>query len=176
MHSVGIDPRRNDQELTLRPILPTDAEFLTKLCSLALVREALSLGNHDRDYWTKAVRAWTEDRDEAAFIACCGRPPQDIGWIAVNGLQSLKGTAWIKMMALLPDQWNHGYCRDCMRMVKDMLQDRGFRRLRLWTDATNARAISCYQASGFRRITEERRLVGDLPEERLRVLMECRLD
>jgi RimJ/RimL family protein N-acetyltransferase len=176
MNSVGMDPGRKDQELTLRPILHADAEFLAKLCGLPRVREALSLGNHGRDYWTRAVRAWTEDPDEGAFIVCRGRPLQDIGWIAVNGLQSVSGTAWIKMMALLPELWHHGYCRVCVRMVKDTLQDRGFKRLRLWTDVANTRAISCYQASGFRRIMEERRLVGDPPEERLRVLMECRLD
>ena len=166
---------QSGKELVLRPVTTSDASFLNALCNDPRVRAPLALNEHDVAYWARAIDEWHSDPDEEAFTVYARELQRPIGWVAVNGLSGGDGTAWVKMMALIPDTWGQGYCRICMRLVTEMLKARAIARVHLWTDSANRPAIRCYEGSGFVRIDQQPRVVGDPPQRRLRDLMECQL-
>jgi RimJ/RimL family protein N-acetyltransferase len=159
--------------LCLRPVTSHDASFLCKLCNDVQVRKALAMGVHDSTYWVNAIEMWLQDPDEENYIIETRDHSRSIGWIGFNDLQSKQRVAWIKIIALIPDVWNKGYCKVCMELAKQLLVPKAVHRVRLWTDFKNVTAIGCYKASGFSIVKQELRIVGDLEEQRLQVQMEC---
>jgi RimJ/RimL family protein N-acetyltransferase len=165
----------NRNEIELLPAGEQDAGFLFELCADPRVAGPLSLGTHDPEYWRAAVRDWANDPDEEALIVHFVPGRARIGWIALNGLLNPDHVVWVKMMALLPEVWRKGYCRACMDLIKQRAAGRHSASIRLWTDSNNAPALRCYGASGFVRIREDERSVGEPPQVRIRTLLECAL-
>jgi len=159
----------------LKTIDKGDAEFLCHVANDLALKEILGNKETDMGFWTDAVEAWSQDPDEEGFIIIRKADPVSLGWIAVNGLCSQDGIAWIKMLAILPQYWGLGYGASAVSQVKEMLSTRGFRYCRLWTDKSNSRSQKCYRRCGFEAIAEGRGIAGTGQVERDGVLMACTL-
>lgn len=125
--------------------------------------------------WQHAIKEWLKDKDENDFVIIRQTDGLSIGWIGINGLESSDGTVWIKMIAMLPEHWGKGYGSNTVKIVKDVLRNMGFSRVRLWTDECNTRAQLCYKANSFRVISKNQSTIGTLNVVRDRLLMECDL-
>lgn len=159
-------------EICLRPITVEAAPFLHALANDAVVTEALCEGPTDLGMWKDAIEVWGTDPDEADFLIVPTQVGCPVGWIGINGLNSVDRVAWIKMLALAPSAWGRGYASAA---VGRRLAGNGYRRLKLWTDTGNARARACYERNGFVVESARRADVGSRRVLRDRLCMVCDL-
>lgn len=162
--------------MCLRPVTAADAPFLHGLANDAMLLEALCDGPTSLDLWEEAIAAWRVDADEADLLILPSPSHHPVGWIAVNGLASADRVAWIKMLALSPAAWGRGYASAALRHTKGWLAAEGYVRLKLWTDAVNARARTCYERNGFTVESTKRTEVGSRKVLRERLRMVCNLE
>ena len=103
------------------------------------------------DDWVDAIKAWRSDDDEEDYIIRSSETP--IGWIGINGLSSTDKTAYLKLIAILPNYHNKGVGYHAINQVIEMLRQRGYSKIALYTDQDNRKAQACYSKCGFE-ITE----------------------
>ena len=65
--------------------------------------------------------------------------------------EDLQNTAEFSFFYFLPQYWRGGYGTRLLEFIEQKAYERGFTRICCWTLAENARAISFYEANGYRR-------------------------
>ena len=128
----------------------TDAPFLSVLMNDKAILDALKEVPTKPEDWVEAISVWENDPDEEDYIILDGGTP--IGWLGINGL--LDKTAYIKMLAILPQFQNQGVGSHVVNLCVENLKSRKFEKVVLYTDKSNLRAQKCYEKCGFR-VTEE---------------------
>ncbi|MGG7164078.1 GNAT family N-acetyltransferase [Clostridium ihumii] len=123
--------------------------------------------------WKEAIRIWLADKDEIDFIIVTKNDKTPIGWVGINGLESKDKNVWIKMIAILPSYWSKNYGSNTIKIIKNELKKRGYKRISLWTDEDNVRAQLCYKANNFKIIDKKKDTVGNKEIIKERLLMEC---
>ncbi len=124
-----------------------DAQFLYVLMNEPGILDALNEPSTQLCDWTGAISEWNGDPDEADYIIFDDKTP--IGWLGINGLLSDDKTAYIKMLALLPQYQNMGIGSCVIEQFKADLKSKGFEKVMLYTDKDNYRAQKCYSKCGF---------------------------
>ena len=127
----------------------TDAPFLSELMNSKEILDALKEVPTRPEDWVEAISVWGNDPDEEDYIIFDGDTP--IGWLGINGL--LDKTAYIKMLAILPQFQNQGVGSHVVNLCVENLKSRKFEKVVLYTDKSNLRAQKCYEKCGFR-VTE----------------------
>ena len=97
--------------------------------------------------WADAIKEWSKDSDEEDYIISDGETP--IGWIGINGLESADKIAYLKLVAILPNYQNKEIGYYTIRQVVEMLRQRNYLKMALYTDEENFKAKACYSKCGF---------------------------
>ena len=149
-----------------------DAEFLYELMNNEAVMAVLNEVPTTVDVWKEAVAEWKQDDDEKDYIIFEDASP--IGWLGINGLAAKDKTAYIKMIALLPQYQNNGIGRYVIDQAIEKLRSMGYTIVGLYTDKSNIKAQRCYLKCGFeiKNETEQKMSNGKVVK---RYRMECRL-
>ena len=129
-----------------------DAQFLCRLMNDQSILDALNEVSTKLCDWIDAISAWNDDPDEEDYILFDEQTP--VGWLGVNGLLSEDKTAYIKMVALLPQYQNNGLGTRAVHWCLDNLKSREYETVILYTNRNNVRAQNCYAKCGFK-VTEE---------------------
>ena len=137
-------------DIKLLYVCETDAPFLSVLMNDKAILDALKEVPTKPEDWVEAISFWENDPDEEDYIIFNGDTP--IGWLGINGL--LDKTAYIKMLAILPQFQNQGVGSHVVNLCVENLKSRKFEKVVLYTDKSNLRAQKCYEKCGFR-VTEE---------------------
>lgn len=133
--------------IKLRAVCSDDAEFLTFIMNTNTVLNALNeLPTHLED-WVNAIKEWSTDNDEEDYIISDGETP--IGWIGINGLESTDKVAYLKLVAILSNYHNKGIGHHAISQIIDMLRQRNYLKVALYTDQENYKAKACYSKCGF---------------------------
>lgn len=144
------------EHIRLNAVTDWDAVFLNTLMNLPGILEALNEVPTQLSDWQEAIEEWNRDEDEEDYIIFCGEIP--VGWVGINGLASEDCTAYLKMAAILPEYQSRGIGVRAVQKVVNMLEQRGYSRVLLYTDEANRKAVACYTKCGFTvrdRLTEE---------------------
>ena len=149
-----------------------DAEFLYELMNNEAVMAVLNEVPTTVDVWKEAVAEWKQDDDEKDYIIFEDASP--IGWLGINGLAAKDKTAYIKMIALLPQYQNNGIGQCVIDQAIEKLRSMGYTFVGLYTDKSNIKAQRCYLKCGFeiKNETEQKMSNGKVVK---RYRMECRL-
>lgn len=99
------------------------------------------------EFWKEAIFEWEKDADEEDYIILCDG--SCIGWLGVNGLLSKDKTAYIKMLALLPDYQGKGIGAKALDLIINDLKNLGYVKVILYTNQRNIKAQKCYEKCGF---------------------------
>ena len=164
---------QKESGVSLRPVSKDDVSFLKRVANDPSLMDIFCDEPSDEGYWQDVVDIWQADSDEEDFIIIRMSDRTEMGWLGLNGLASGEETAWLKMIALLPEFWGHGYGSDAIRHVKAHLLSKGLARIRLWTDQCNERSQTCYRRNGFVILDHRWTATGTQMVVRDRVLMEC---
>ena len=89
----------------------------------------------------------SKDNDEEDYIITDGEIP--IGWLGINSLESADKVAYLKLAAILPEYHNKGIGRYAINQVMEMLRQRKYLKVALYTDQENYKARACYSKCGF---------------------------
>ena len=133
--------------VTLRTVCKSDAEFLHSIMNHEAILDALNEVPTQIHDWTDAIAEWSQDEDEEDHIICLDGEP--IGWLGINGLSSADKAAYLKLAAILPAYHNRGIGCTAIRRIIDALRQRGYAKLLLYTDQANCKAQACYRKCGF---------------------------
>lgn len=164
-----------EHEVNIKPVLKEDIKFIYEVSN----NEEIMRIFHDKpttlNQWQNFIEEWEKDVDEQNYIISRVCDGVEVGWLGINGLLSEDKIGWIKVIAISPDYWSCGYGRQAVEKVKAIFKSKGFRNIKLWTDACNKRARRCYESNGFviQKIVEKK--VGNLENVVDRVLMSCML-
>lgn len=142
--------------IKLRAVSAADAQFLFSIMNLDAILNALNEVPTQLDDWMDAIKEWSRDDDEEDYIICDGETP--IGWLGINGLSSADKVAYLKLAAVLPNYHNKGIGYYAISQVIEMLRQRNYSKIVLYTDQDNKKARACYSKCGFEiteTITEE---------------------
>ena len=147
-----------------------DAEFLYELMNNEAVMAVLNEVPTTVDVWKEAVAEWKQDDDEKDYIIFEDASP--IGWLGINGLAAKDKTAYIKMIALLPQYQNNGIGQYVIDQAIEKLRSMGYTIVGLYTDKSNIKAQRCYLKCGFeiKNETEQKMSNGKVVK---RYRMEC---
>ena len=137
--------------IKLRAVSSADAQFLFSIMNLDAILNALNEVPTQLDDWMGAIKEWSRDDDEEDYIICDGETP--IGWLGINGLSSADKVAYLKLAAVLPNYHNKGIGYYAISQVIEMLRQRNYSKIALYTDQDNKKARACYSKCGFE-ITE----------------------
>ena len=137
--------------IKLRAVSSADAQFLFSIMNLDAILNALNEVPTQLDDWMGAIKEWSRDDDEEDYIICDGETP--IGWLGINGLSSADKVAYLKLAAVLPNYHNKGIGYSAISQVIEMLRQRNYSKIALYTDQDNKKARACYSKCGFE-ITE----------------------
>ena len=137
--------------IKLRAVSSADAQFLFSIMNLDAILNALNEVPTQLDDWMGAIKEWSRDDDEEDYIICEGETP--IGWLGINGLSSADKVAYLKLAAVLPNYHNKGIGYSAISQVIEMLRQRNYSKIALYTDQDNKKARACYSKCGFE-ITE----------------------
>lgn len=137
--------------IKLRAVSDADAQFLAFIMNTDTVLNALNELPTQPEDWAAAIREWNRDNDEEDYIICDNETP--IGWLGINNLESGDNIAYLKLAAILPDYHNKGIGYYAISQLIQMLKQRGYRKVALYTDLENLQARACYSKCGFK-ITE----------------------
>ena len=69
--------------------------------------------------------------------------------------------AHVSAVAVEPDCWGRGVAEAMMRELERRLAADGYRRVQLWTQSTNARALALYRRLGFERTAAAKEHCGE---------------
>ena len=133
--------------IKLRAVSYADAEFLYFIMNTDAVLDALNELPTQLEDWVNAIMEWSKDKDEEDYIIGEGESP--IGWLGINGLESADKVAYLKLVAILPDYHNKGIGRYAVSKIIEMLRQRNYLRVALYTDQENYKARACYSKCGF---------------------------
>ena len=138
--------------ITLNPVSPADAPFLTQLMNHPAILLRLHQPVTTLSDWEEAIALWLSDDDEKGYILFAGTRP--IGWFALNSLLSPK--PYLKIAVLLPEYQGRGIGQFALMQLLTQLKAAGFTSAGLFTDCDNQIAQACYQRCGFRVIRTTR--------------------
>lgn len=133
--------------INLRIVSDDDAQFLTDIMNTDTVLNALNELPTQLEDWVDAIKEWNKDNDEEDFIISDGDTP--IGWLGINSLESTDKVAYLKLVAVLPEYHNKGIGRYAINQVVEMLRQRKYLKVALYTDQENYKARACYSKCGF---------------------------
>ena len=137
--------------VNLRIVSDADAQFLTFIMNTDSVLNALNELPTQLEDWVDAIKEWSKDNDEEDFIISDGETP--IGWLGINSLESADKVAYLKQAAILPEYHKKGIGRYAINQVIEMLRQRKYLKVALYTDQENYKARACYSKCGFK-VTE----------------------
>ena len=137
--------------IQLRTVTAKDAGFLFSVMNTGSILEALNEVPTTFSDWQNAIQDWNKDEDEEDYIILWEDTP--VGWLGINGLSSSNRNVYLKIVALLPEYQGFGTGAAAIRQIIQMLQQRGYSRVSLYTDQDNSKAQACYRKCGFQ-ITE----------------------
>ena len=124
--------------IMLRTVSDADANFLTLIMNTDSVLNALNELPTELEDWVNAIKEWSNDNDEEDYIICDGETP--IGWLGVNGLESADRVAYLKLATILPNYHNKGIGSYAISQVVEMLRQRNYLKMALYTDQKNEKA------------------------------------
>lgn len=133
--------------INLRAVSDVDAQFLTFIMNIDSILNALNEQPTKLGDWVDAIKEWSKDSDEEDYIISDGETP--IGWIGINGLESADKVAYLKLVAILPNYQNKEIGYYAIRQVVEMLRQRNYLKMALYTDEENFKAKACYSKCGF---------------------------
>lgn len=133
--------------MKLRAVSDSDAQFLTLIMNTDSVLNALNELPTQLEDWVDAIKEWSKDNDEEDYIIIVGEIP--IGWLGINGLESADQVAYLKLAAILPEYHNKGIGCYAINQVIEMLRQRKYLKVALYTDQENYKARACYSKCGF---------------------------
>ena len=133
--------------IKLRAVSDGDAQFLTFVMNTDSVLDALNELPTLLNDWVDAIKEWSKDNDEEDYIITYGEIP--IGWLGINSLESADKVAYLKLVAILPEYHNKGIGRYAINQVIEMLRQRKYLKVALYTDQENYKARACYSKCGF---------------------------
>ena len=133
--------------IKLRAVSDVDAQFLTFIMNTDSVLNALNELPTQLDDWVAAIKEWSKDNDEEDYIITDGEIP--IGWLGINSLESADKVAYLKLAAILPNYHNKGIGYYAISQVVEMLKQRNYLKVALYTDQKNYKARACYSKCGF---------------------------
>ena len=133
--------------IKLRAVSDVDAQFLTFIMNTDSVLNALNELPTQLDDWVAAIKEWSKDNDEEDYIITDGEIP--IGWLGINSLESADKVAYLKLAAILPNYHNKGIGYYAISQVVEMLKQRNYLKVALYTDQENYKARACYSKCGF---------------------------
>jgi len=133
--------------VNLRIVSDADAQFLTFIMNTDSVLNALNELPTQLEDWVDAIKEWSKDNDEEDFIISDGETP--IGWLGINSLESADKVAYLKLAAILPEYHNKGIGCYAINQVIEMLRQRKYLKVALYTDQENYKARACYSKCGF---------------------------
>ena len=139
------------ENVKLRAVSDADAQFLCSVMNTDTILDALNELPTQLGDWIVAIKEWSRDDDEEDYIISNCETP--IGWIGINGLSSADKVAYLKMVAILPNYHNKGIGHYAISQVIEMLRQRSYLKIALYTDQDNHKARACYSKCGFE-ITE----------------------
>ena len=134
-------------DIRLRAVTNDDAPFLTFIMNTDAVLNALNELPTQLEDWVCAVKEWQHDEDEEDYIICDGETA--VGWLGINNLESIDKKAYLKLAAILPEHQNQGIGFAAISQIIEMLRQRNYQKLALYTDLENYKARACYQKCGF---------------------------
>lgn len=134
-------------DIRIEKVKESDAPFLCTLMNDEKILAVLNELPTALDDWRDAISAWNCDPDEEDYIVFVEETP--IGWIGINGLLSDDKTAYIKIVAFLPQYQNLGIGPKVIDQILADLTVRKFEKVLLYTDQENYRAQKCYAKCGF---------------------------
>ncbi|MBQ3090802.1 MAG: GNAT family N-acetyltransferase [Oscillospiraceae bacterium] len=133
--------------VNLRIVSDADAQFLTFIMNTDSVLNALNELPTQLEDWVDAIKEWSKDNDEEDFMISDDETP--IGWLGINSLESADKVAYLKLAAILPEYHNKGIGRYAINQVIEMLRQRKYLKVALYTDQENYKARACYSKCGF---------------------------
>lgn len=133
--------------IKLYAVSDTDAQFLCSIMNTDTILDALNELPTQLGDWIDAIKAWSRDDDEEGYIISDCESP--IGWIAINGLSSADKVVFLKLVAILPNYHSKGIGRYAISQVVEMLRQRSYLKIALYTDQDNHKARACYTKCGF---------------------------
>ena len=134
-------------DINLRTVSDVDAQFLTFIMNIDSILNALNEQPTKLRDWVDTIKEWSKDSDEEDYIISDGETP--IGWIGINGLESADKVAYLKLVAILPNYQNKEIGYYAIRQVVEMLRQRNYLKMALYTDEENFKAKACYSKCGF---------------------------
>lgn len=134
-------------DIRLRAVTDDDAPFLTFIMNTDAVLNALNELPTQLEDWVCAIREWKHDEDEEDYIICDGETA--VGWLGINNLESIDKKAYLKLAAILPEYHNRGIGFAAINQIIEMLRQRSYQKLALYTDLENHKARACYEKCGF---------------------------
>ena len=133
--------------IKLRAVSDSDAQFLTFIMNTDAVLNALNELPTQLEDWADAIVEWSRDNDEEDFIISDSNTP--IGWLGINSLESADKVVYLKLAAILPEYHNKGIGHYAINQVIEMLRQRNYSKVALYTDQENYKARACYSKCGF---------------------------
>ena len=135
------------ENIEIRKVTATDAEFLHRLMNDEYIIERLNEIETTIDIWVSAITEWENDPDEEDYIVYDDTIA--IGWLGINNLLSSNKQAYIKMIALWPKYQGRGIGKYVISQAIENLRLRGYSSVGLYTDLSNFVAQGCYRKCGF---------------------------
>lgn len=133
--------------IKLRAVSNADAQFLTFIMNNDCILDALNELPTQLEDWVDAVREWNKDLDEEDYIISDGEIP--VGWLGINNLESTDKVAYLKLAAILPNYHSKGIGHYAISQIIEMLRQRNYLKVALYTDLENHKARACYSKCGF---------------------------
>ena len=137
--------------IKLRAVSNDDAQFLTFIMNTDAILNALNELPTQFEDWVTAINEWLADNDEEDYIISIDDTP--VGWLGINNLESVDKVAYLKLVAILPDYHSRGIGSYAISQIIDMLRQRNYLMIALYTDYENYKARTCYSKCGFK-VTE----------------------
>lgn len=134
-------------DIYLKKVEGKDVNFLYQLMNNTQIRLKLHECETTPKLWEDALLVWNDDTDEENYIICLDG--NSIGWIGINGLDSINKKAFIKIIAIYPAYQSKGFGTQTILYIKDYLRQLGYSELFLYTDCSNNIAQRCYKKCGF---------------------------
>lgn len=134
--------------IEIKKVKPTDAEFIHQLMNDDLILKCFNEIETKIELWEDAIKNWETDVDEENYLIY--QNSKAVGWIGINGLVSEAKHPFIKVIALLPKYHNQGIGSFVIKKMLNNLKLRGYKFISLYTDCSNKFAQSCYKSCGFK--------------------------
>lgn len=134
------------EKVEIKKVTLNDADFLFRLMNDSAILKRLNEVPTEKETWLDAIQAWENDDDEEDYILLSGG--KQIGWFAFNGLRDK--TAYLKMAVILPDYQHKGIGTRVLSKLLEMMWQKGYNSVMLYTNQDNVSAQKCYKKCGFK--------------------------